>query len=374
MTQNSCLLFLRSPLRPLRVLVFYLLLSSCRGEPELIGSTQPIVARVGDDVTLPCHFEPVMDAVMMTLEWSRSDLNNVIVYVWRSGQEYVKENHPSYTGRTSLFTDELKHGNISLKLSEVKLSDKGTYKCFIPKLNKQTLVELVVATDAAASPVISLAGIDGDKGGLVLQCESKGWYPEPELLWLDAEGKILSAGPTETVRGPDDLYTVSSRVTVEKRHSNNITCRVQQSNINQTRETQIKVTDDFFNFQTRASSSSSSSAATVAVSVSLAVCLLFIILLVFFLWKMKMISKSKICQWKKSVGGEKKNQKTEEEKEREQLMINKTEQMELGTSGAAPAGSSTAVLKNHQKSTEKKLNETENELKKKNEELKRQVN
>uniref|UniRef100_A0A3Q1JTR9 Ig-like domain-containing protein n=1 Tax=Anabas testudineus TaxID=64144 RepID=A0A3Q1JTR9_ANATE len=199
-----------------------------QSEPELIGPTKPIVVRVGDDVTLPCHLEPVMDAVMMTLEWSRSDLNNVIVYVWRSGQEYVKENDPSYTGRTSLFTDELKHGNISLKLSKVKLSDKGTYKCFIPKLNKQTLVELVV-------------GINGDKGGVVLQCESKGWYPEPELLWLDAEGKILSAGPTETVRGPDDLYTVSSRVTVEKRHSNNITCRVQQRNINQIRETQIHV-------------------------------------------------------------------------------------------------------------------------------------
>uniref|UniRef100_A0AAQ6IGZ9 Ig-like domain-containing protein n=1 Tax=Anabas testudineus TaxID=64144 RepID=A0AAQ6IGZ9_ANATE len=84
----------QSPLRPLTVLVFYLLLHSCRCEPELIGPTQPIVARVGDDVTLPCHLEPVMDAVMMTLEWSRSDLNNVIVYVWRSGQEYVKENHP----------------------------------------------------------------------------------------------------------------------------------------------------------------------------------------------------------------------------------------------------------------------------------------
>uniref|UniRef100_A0A3Q1JF07 Ig-like domain-containing protein n=1 Tax=Anabas testudineus TaxID=64144 RepID=A0A3Q1JF07_ANATE len=242
------------------------------------------MARVGDDITLPCHLEPAMDVVMMNLEWSRSDLNNVYVYSWRSGQEYVRTKHPSYTGRTSLFTDELKHGNISLKLSKVKLSDKGTYKCFIPKLNKQTLVELVVAPDAAASPVISLAGIDGEKGGLVLQCESKGWYPEPELLWLDAEGKILSAGPTETVRGPDDLYTVSSRLTVEKRHSNNIICRVQQRNINQIRDTQIHVPDDFFNFQ------SGSSAATVAVSVSLAVCLLFILLLVFFLWKMKIIS------------------------------------------------------------------------------------
>uniref|UniRef100_A0AAQ6IFH0 Ig-like domain-containing protein n=1 Tax=Anabas testudineus TaxID=64144 RepID=A0AAQ6IFH0_ANATE len=304
---NSCLLFLQSPLRP--VLVFYILLHSCRGEPELIGPTQPIVARVGDDVTLPCHLEPAMDVVMINLEWSRSDLNNVYVYAWRSGQEYVRTKHPLYTGRTSLFTDELKHGNISLKLSEVKLSDKGTYKCFIPKLNKQTLVELVVASDAAASPVISLAGIDGDKGGVVLQCESKGWYPEPELLWLDAEGKILSAGPTETVRGPDDLYTVSSRVTVEKRHSNNIICRVQQRNINQIRETQIKVTDDFFNIQ------ASSSAAIVGLAVSLAVCIVFILLLVFFLWKKNIIKKKNFSKSKT------KDQISVEEGEREQCMV-----------------------------------------------------
>ncbi|XP_049424669.1 butyrophilin subfamily 2 member A2-like [Epinephelus fuscoguttatus] len=83
-------------------------------------------------------------------------------------------------------------------------------------------------------------------GSVVLQCESAGWHPEPEVLWLDGEGKLLSAGPTETVRGPDDLYTVSSRVTVEKRHSNSFTCRVQQRSINQTTETHIQVPDDYF--------------------------------------------------------------------------------------------------------------------------------
>ena len=61
------------------------------------------------------------------------------------------------------------------------------------------------------------------------------------MFWLDGEGNLLSAGPTETVRGPDDLYTVSSRVTVEKRHSNSFTCRVQQNHINQIRETLIHV-------------------------------------------------------------------------------------------------------------------------------------
>ncbi|XP_019211723.1 butyrophilin-like protein 2 [Oreochromis niloticus] len=149
--------------------------------------------------------------------------------------------NPSYKGRSSLFTDELKHGNISLKLTKVKPADEGRYRCYIPEKDEEVFIDLVVASSAVSSPVISLADFDKAISGVVLQCESTGWYPEPELLWLDGEGNLLSAGPTETLRGPDDLYTVSSRVTVEKRHSNNITCRVQQRNTNQSRETHIYV-------------------------------------------------------------------------------------------------------------------------------------
>uniref|UniRef100_A0A3Q4I9P5 Ig-like domain-containing protein n=1 Tax=Neolamprologus brichardi TaxID=32507 RepID=A0A3Q4I9P5_NEOBR len=209
------------------------------GQPQLIGPSQVLVARAGDDVILPCHLEPAYDVSTKTLEWTRSSLDPRFVYVSRANQELEKLKHPSFKGRTSLFVDELKYGNISLKISKVKFTDTGTYKCYIPDLKKEALVKLVV--DTATSPVISLSGIDKNRGGVVLQCESAGWYPEPELLWLDGEGNLLSAGPTETLRGPDDLYTVSSRVTVEKRHSNNITCRVQQKQISQSRETHIHV-------------------------------------------------------------------------------------------------------------------------------------
>ena len=97
----------------------------------------------------------------------------------------------------------------------------------------------LLSSGAVSTPFIEV--VSDKKGHVVLQCNSTGWYPEPEVFWLDGEGNLLSAGPTETVRGPDDLYTVSSRVTVEKRHSNSFTCRVQQNHINQTRETHIHV-------------------------------------------------------------------------------------------------------------------------------------
>lgn len=114
------------------------------GQSLLFGPLQSVVAAVGDNVILPCHLEPAEDVTAETLEWTRSDLDPKLVHVWRAGQDVVKARNVFYKGRTSLFTDELKRGNISLKLSNVQPSDQGTYKCDIPLLNKQSSVKLVV--------------------------------------------------------------------------------------------------------------------------------------------------------------------------------------------------------------------------------------
>ncbi|XP_055369986.1 butyrophilin subfamily 3 member A2-like isoform X2 [Betta splendens] len=192
---------------------------------------QAVVALVGEAVVLPCHLEPAADAFDLVVEWTRPDLDSDLVHVWRDGKELV-----DFQGRTSLF--RLKLGDASLQISGVKLSDAGTYRCLVPA-HQDSRVELIVGS--VSDP--SVAVVSDHDAELVLECRSGGWFPEPELLWLDAEGKLLSAGPTETVRGSDDLYTVSSRVTVDKRHSSRYTCRVQQTSINHYRDTNILVAD-----------------------------------------------------------------------------------------------------------------------------------
>uniref|UniRef100_A0A3Q1IG58 Ig-like domain-containing protein n=1 Tax=Anabas testudineus TaxID=64144 RepID=A0A3Q1IG58_ANATE len=142
-------------LRTTSVLVVHLLLMHCnRGQSKLIGPSQPIVATVGDDIILPCHLEPAVDVAAKTLEWTRSDLDPRFVFVWRAAQDVLNIKNPAYIGRSSLFTDELKQGNISLKLTKVKPADQGRYRCYIPDNNEDSLVELVVG--AATSPVTSL--------------------------------------------------------------------------------------------------------------------------------------------------------------------------------------------------------------------------
>uniref|UniRef100_A0A672Z9V4 Ig-like domain-containing protein n=1 Tax=Sphaeramia orbicularis TaxID=375764 RepID=A0A672Z9V4_9TELE len=173
--------------------------------------------------------------------WSRPDLDPMFVYLWRARQDNTYMKNPMYTGRTSLSVDELKKGNMSLKLTNVQLSDRGTYTCLFLANNLEMSVELIVAPATSSKPVVKLVGIGKPSGSVVLECMSSGWYPEPEVSWMDSEGHLVSTGPPETVRGPDDLYTVSSRVTVDKRHGSTVTCRVHQDRTNQTRQTWIRV-------------------------------------------------------------------------------------------------------------------------------------
>uniref|UniRef100_A0A3P9C9J1 Ig-like domain-containing protein n=1 Tax=Maylandia zebra TaxID=106582 RepID=A0A3P9C9J1_9CICH len=212
------------------MLSLYKLCPVLSGQSQTVTPSQTIITVVGEDVILPCHLDSASDAIV---EWGRPDLDPRFVHVWYEGQNHLVNQNPSYKGRTSLSTEKLKQGDLSLKLSRVKHSDNGRYRCFFPS-DLCWFFPLFYHTPVTFR--------------VVLQCESAGWYPEPELLWLDGEGNLLSAGPTETLRGPDDLYTVSSRVTVEKRHKNSFTCRVQQRDMKQSRETHIHVSGKLYFF------------------------------------------------------------------------------------------------------------------------------
>lgn len=89
-----------------------------------------------------------------------------------------------------------------------------------------------------SQPVLSIEGTNGS--GLVLRCESEGWYPEPELEWLDNNGTILpAAGPTETETDTEGFFTVRRNVTIQQTDNNRFTCRVQQQNTFRTKQIRI---------------------------------------------------------------------------------------------------------------------------------------
>nr|XP_029131957.1 myelin-oligodendrocyte glycoprotein-like [Labrus bergylta] len=142
------------------------------GQPRVIGSTQPIRASPGDDVILPCHVEPPVDVVRLTVEWSKPDLQPDpddrlgdvgYVHLYRDRHEVLDMKIPSYARRTELLPDDLRRGNISLRMMNVSLEDGGRYRCFIPKLSKSrvrsSIIHLVVeppSLQTTETPLLSV--------------------------------------------------------------------------------------------------------------------------------------------------------------------------------------------------------------------------
>ncbi|XP_070404410.1 butyrophilin subfamily 3 member A2-like [Nothobranchius furzeri] len=259
-----------------------LLIHTCTGQSEDLDPSQSIRAMVGDDITLPCSLKPPKDASQTTVEWGRLDLTPRFVHVWYEGQELLVDQNRAYKGRASVSAGQLKHGDASLRISDVRLTDNGRYRCYVPKAQTENYVDLLVGS--VSSPEIRLAGLDEGSSGVMLDCSSGTWWPEPELLWLDAEGHVLSAGPTETTRGSDGLLAVSSRVTVQKSPNNTITCRIHQKDLKQSRETHVHVPDDFFVVR---------SSCSVSISFSVLFCCLFLVSASVLVWRQRHLSKKK---------------------------------------------------------------------------------
>ncbi|XP_034146642.1 butyrophilin subfamily 1 member A1-like isoform X2 [Esox lucius] len=215
---------------------------------KVVGQSEQVVAIVGDDVILPCSLRTTIrtvSAVDEVVEWQRPDLKPKEVHFYRNRVDYNDDQNNNYKGRTSLFKEEMKNGNISLKLTGVKLSDAGNYTCFIPtlkSLNQKASVQLSVG--AASKPQITVIGVD--PMGVILKCEAGGLMYRPEMTWLDSDGNILPVGPTEKETDSDGRYTVRGHVTIQKTDNNKFTCRVLQHQINHKMETEIHVPDKMF--------------------------------------------------------------------------------------------------------------------------------
>ncbi|XP_034146615.1 uncharacterized protein LOC105010231 isoform X2 [Esox lucius] len=130
------------------ICLLLILLSVCRAQNEVqvVCQSESVVVE-GDDAILHCSLRTTVSAVDGVVEWQRPDL------------QPKKE--------------EMKNGNISLKLTGVKLCDAGNYTCFVPTLesqyNKQS-VQLIVEK-VFPEPIQSSWRswwFDGPIGGLIV--------------------------------------------------------------------------------------------------------------------------------------------------------------------------------------------------------------
>ncbi|XP_038132784.1 myelin-oligodendrocyte glycoprotein-like [Cyprinodon tularosa] len=86
-----------------------------------------IKAKPGQDVILPCK---VTDHQSVTgVEWTREDLKEEHVLLYKNNKDDPDGQHPSYKDRVDLQDREMKDGDVSVVLKNVTPNDNGIYEC-----------------------------------------------------------------------------------------------------------------------------------------------------------------------------------------------------------------------------------------------------
>ncbi|XP_076741762.1 coxsackievirus and adenovirus receptor isoform X2 [Maylandia zebra] len=93
-----------------------------------------ITAESGQNVTLPCR---ATNNNILAVEWSRANLGDEYVLLYRDGRCEPDDQHPSFKNRVDLQDRQMKDGDVSLILENVTINDTGTYECRVKTGNNR---------------------------------------------------------------------------------------------------------------------------------------------------------------------------------------------------------------------------------------------
>lgn len=210
----------------------------------VIGPSEPIVAVLGGDITLPCRVSPAMDVGNMELRWFRSKFSEA-VFIYQNQREQREEQMAQYRGRTSLVKDFLTQGDAAVLIHNVQAFDNGLYTCFFRMgiFYEEANVELKVA-GVGSAPQVHITGPEED--GVRVVCMASGWFPKPQVQWRALSGeKFLTFSETQAQDG-EGLFTIETTLVVRDSSSGNVTCSVLNPILGQEKAMAIFIPEPFF--------------------------------------------------------------------------------------------------------------------------------
>ncbi|XP_066577928.1 butyrophilin subfamily 1 member A1 isoform X2 [Amia ocellicauda] len=210
---------------------------------EVLGPADPVVVLAGEDAVLPCYLSPNISAEDMEIRWFR-ETSVTPVCLFRYDRYDFSNQMPSYKGRAELFQEELKKGNVSLRLKDVRGSDDGDYYCLVRSalMEDETHIKVLVK-GMGMQPSVSL---HSEGGQTRLECRSEGWYPEPAVIWTDRDGHdVTSLSNTTVQRDSQERLTVSSSIPV-RQESNVFTCLIRSALSGPDWGSRLHISRDFF--------------------------------------------------------------------------------------------------------------------------------
>uniref|UniRef100_A0A8C2CFW9 Ig-like domain-containing protein n=1 Tax=Cyprinus carpio TaxID=7962 RepID=A0A8C2CFW9_CYPCA len=94
------------------------------------GPSAPLVAPLGSSVVLLCSVDEPLPVEGLEVEWRRTD-SETLVHLYQDGASQTEAQQQDYHDRAHFFTDQIQHGNFSLRLDDLRAEDEGQYTCTV---------------------------------------------------------------------------------------------------------------------------------------------------------------------------------------------------------------------------------------------------
>ncbi|XP_026114940.1 butyrophilin-like protein 2 [Carassius auratus] len=107
------------------------------------GPSAPLVAPLGSSVVLLCYVDDPLPMEDLEVEWRRPD-SETLVHLYQDGKSQTEVQQQDYQDRAHFFTDQIQHGNFSLRLDDLRTEDEGQYTCTVHSQQKsgETVVQI----------------------------------------------------------------------------------------------------------------------------------------------------------------------------------------------------------------------------------------
>ncbi|XP_043942859.1 CD276 antigen-like [Protopterus annectens] len=191
----------------------------------------------GDNITLRCSFVPEDDYALANIEvaWQFFSKSHwTIVYHYVNGAAQLEDQDRRFHGRAWIVPEELNEKKASLKISSVRLTDTGEYRCIVVD-NGGAATHTTYLTVLAPYSSPRLTAIYGN-GTVILHCLSEGGYPQGEVMWHDGSGEQLSQSwSREYISNRFGGVDINSTVSVPLKEFSVVCCSVIHTALQQNR-------------------------------------------------------------------------------------------------------------------------------------------
>ncbi|XP_052409444.1 uncharacterized protein LOC127955761 [Carassius gibelio] len=159
------------------------------------GPSGPLFARLGSSVVLPCYVDELLLMEDLVVEWRRTD-SETLVHLFLYGESRPEFQEQDYHDRAHFFTDQIQHGNFSLRLDNLRAEDEGEYICNVRAYrwfdSGETVVQIKLGHLLVSGSDKSISAFVGED--VTLNCSIDSHIkPEhiEEVSWIRTDGDIL---------------------------------------------------------------------------------------------------------------------------------------------------------------------------------------